>query len=224
MGIKGWMLGLAAAGAAGEYGIARYFFHRTVVRGNAKRDRTQKMAGTDWDAHIPGIRASREWLAGQPQEDVYITSRDGLRLHGTFFCCEGSRRAVVCFHGYTSEGLNDYTSIAKFYLNQGFNLMVVDERAHGKSEGTYIGFGCLDRYDALQWMAGRGLRADASRYFHGSRHRADVYGPGASRAGKGRCVRLCLYLCLGSVQPCAEEYVPYAGFSRAADCGPHGQE
>ena len=110
------------------------------------------MAGTDWDVHIPGIRASREWLAGQPQEDVYITSRDGLRLHGTFFCCEGSRRAVVCFHGYTSEGLNDYTSIAKFYLNQGFNLMVVDERAHGKSEGTYIGFGCLDRYDALQWM------------------------------------------------------------------------
>ncbi len=144
MGIKGWMLGLAAAGAAGEYGIARYFFHRTVVRGNAKRDRTQKMAGTDWDAYIPGIRASREWLAGQPQEDVYITSRDGLRLHGTFFCCEGSGRAVVCFHGYTSEGLNDYTSIAKFYLNQGFSLMVVDERAHGKSEGTYIGFGCLD--------------------------------------------------------------------------------
>mgnify|MGYP000125644194 CR=1 FL=1 len=45
MGIKGWMLGLAAAGAAGEYGIARYFFHRTVVRGNAKRDRTQKMGG-----------------------------------------------------------------------------------------------------------------------------------------------------------------------------------
>ena len=58
----------------------------------------------------------------------------------------------MCFHGYTSEGLNDYTSIAKFYLNQGFSLMVVDERAHGKSEGTYIGFGCLDRYDALQWM------------------------------------------------------------------------
>jgi len=93
MGIKGWILGLAAAGAAGEYGIARYFFHRTVVRGNAKRDRTRKMAGTDWDAYIPGIRASREWLAGQPQEEVYITSGDGLRLHGTFFCCEGSRKA-----------------------------------------------------------------------------------------------------------------------------------
>ena len=83
---------------------------------------------------------------------MYITSRDGLRLHGTFFSREGSGKAVVCFHGYTSEGLNDYTSIAEFYLTQGFNLMVVDERAHGKSEGAYIGFGCLDRYDARKWM------------------------------------------------------------------------
>ena len=45
MGIKGWILGLAAAGAAGEYGIARYFFHRTVVRGNAKRDTLQQVCG-----------------------------------------------------------------------------------------------------------------------------------------------------------------------------------
>ena len=152
MGIKRWVLGLAAAGAAGDYGAAYYFFHRTVVRGKAKRERTQKMAGTDWDAYIPGIRKAKEWLAGQPQEDVYIKSQDGLRLHGTFFECPGSKRAVVCFHGYTSEGLNDYTAIARFYLERGFNLMVVDERAHGKSEGTYIGFGCLDRYDARLWM------------------------------------------------------------------------
>ena len=148
MGRMGMFMGLAAAGAAGEYGIARYFFHRTVMRGNAKRERTQKMAGTDWDAYIPGIRASKEWLAGQEKEDVFITSADGLRLHGTFFPCEGSKRAVVCFHGYTSEGLNDFSSIARFYLEKGFNLMVAHERAHGKSEGTYIGFGCLDRHDA----------------------------------------------------------------------------
>lgn len=147
----GWLLGLAAASGAAEYAIARYFFHRTVIRGNAKRERTQKMAGTDWNAYVPGIRASKEWLAQKEQEDVYITSEDGLRLHGTFFPCEGSNKAVICFHGYTSEGLNDFSSIAKFYMEQGFNLMVVDERAHGKSEGTYIGFGCLDRRDGALW-------------------------------------------------------------------------
>lgn len=116
MGKFGLLFGLAAAGAAGEYGIARYFFCRTVMRGNAKRERTRKMAGTDWDAYIPAIRASKEWLSGKPQEDVYITSDDGLRLHGTFFPCPGSDRAVVCFHGYTSEGLNDFSSLSLIHI------------------------------------------------------------------------------------------------------------
>lgn len=152
MGKIGILLGLAAAGTVGEYGIARYFFLRTVVRGNAKRDRTEKMAGTDWDMYRPGIRAGRERLGERPQEEVSVMSGDGLRLCGTFFPCEGSDRAVVCFHGYTSEGLNDFSSIAGFYLEKGWSVLMVDERAHGRSGGTYIGFGCLDRYDALLWI------------------------------------------------------------------------
>lgn len=152
MGIGKWMVGLAAAAGVGEYAVARYFFRRTVIRGNAKQERTQKMSGTNWDVHVPGIRASKEWLAQKPQEDVYTTSFDGLKLHGTYFPCEGSKRAVICFHGYTSEGLNDFSSMAKFYIENGFHLLAVDERAHGKSEGTYIGFGCLDRQDGKKWM------------------------------------------------------------------------
>ncbi len=156
MGIGTKILGTAAAaGAAGavmEYAIARYLLRRTLIRGNAKRERTEKMSGTDWDKYIPGIRADKEWLTAQPHEDVSITSRDGLKLHGMFFPMEGSGKVVIGFHGYTSEGLNDYASMARFYLEHGFQLLVVDNRAHGKSEGTYIGFGCLDRYDALKWM------------------------------------------------------------------------
>lgn len=152
MGIGKWIFGLAAVAGAGEYAVARYFFRRTVIRGNAKRERTQKMAGTNWEAYIPEIRASKEWLGARPQEDVYITSFDGLKLHGTYFPCEGSKRGVICFHGYTSEGLNDFSSMAKFYIDHGFHLLAVDERAHGKSEGKYIGFGCLDRQDGKRWM------------------------------------------------------------------------
>lgn len=165
----GILLGLAGAGAAGEYGLARYFFRRTVMRGHAKPDRTQKMAGTDWDQYISGIRAGRERLDARPQEDVYILSEDGLKLHGTFFPCEGSDRAVLCFHGYTSEGLKDFSSIAGFYLDQGWNLLVVDERAHGRSGGAYIGFGCLDRRDAMAWIRYmiKRLGADCRLLLHG---------------------------------------------------------
>lgn len=152
MKIKKAIFGAAALGAAGEYALARYFFRRTMLRQNAKRGRTMNMSGTDWNLYIPQIQKDKEWVRSQPQEDVFVTSHDQLKLHATFFPCEGSRRAVICFHGYTSEGLNDYSSIAKFYLEQGFHLLIVDERAHGQSEGTYIGFGCLDRHDAMVWI------------------------------------------------------------------------
>lgn len=138
--------------AAVEYVIAKYFFNRTMIRVNAKREKTQEMSGTDWDRYIPHIRECKEKLAGMPHEDMYITSQDGLKLHATYFPCEGSKKAVICFHGYTSEGLNDYSTLALFYLKNGYHLLLVDARAHGKSEGTYIGFGCLDRHDAKLWI------------------------------------------------------------------------
>jgi len=152
MRIAKWIAGAAVLGGIGEYAVASYFFRRTMIRSNAKRERTQKMAGTEWDLYIPKIHECKEWLAGQPKDEVWITSEDGLRLHGTFFTNSFSKKAVICFHGYTSEGLNDYSTLAKFYLEQGFHLLIVDERAHGKSEGTYIGFGCLDRQDAKLWI------------------------------------------------------------------------
>ncbi len=143
---------VGAIGAAGEYAIASYFYNRTMIRSNAKREKTQKMAGTDWDRYIPHIRECKEKLANCPHEDMYITSKDGLKLHATYFPCEGSKKVVICFHGYTSEGLNDYSTLALFYLKKGYHLLLVDERAHGKSEGVYIGFGCLDRHDAKLWI------------------------------------------------------------------------
>lgn len=152
MGALKWLIGLGAVGAAAEYAVAEYFFRRTMIRGNAKQERTVKMAGTDWDAYIPNIRSSREWVMEQPHEEWGVTSDDGLKLFGTFFPVEGSGKTVICFHGYTSEGMNDYPCLIKFYRNQGYQVLVVDERAHGKSEGTYIGFGCLDRHDAVKWI------------------------------------------------------------------------
>ena len=154
MGIWKWIAGLGAVGAAGaaaEYGIAGYFFNRTMVRLNATRERTTEMAGTDWEAHIPNIRACREWMDQQHGEEITVMSEDGLKLVGTYLPKAGSKRTVLCFHGYTSDGANDFPCLAKFYHEAGYHVLLVDERAHGRSEGTYIGFGCLDRFDVLSW-------------------------------------------------------------------------
>ena len=43
----------AAIGAAGvaEFLISAYFYRRTMVRSEAKVERTMKMAGTDWSQY-----------------------------------------------------------------------------------------------------------------------------------------------------------------------------
>jgi hypothetical protein len=111
-----------------------------------------KMSGVDWEKYIPMMKERREWMMQQPHEDVWITSHDGLKLHGTYFKGDEGKKAVICFHGYTSEGLNDYGSLSNYYLKHGFRMLLVDLRAHGKSEGEHIGFGNMDRLDGARWV------------------------------------------------------------------------
>lgn len=161
------ILGLAAAAEAG--GTA-YFYRRTMKRYNAKTERTMKMSGVDWEQYIPMMKGRREWLEEQPHEDVWITSKDGLRLHGTYFKGEGGNKAVICFHGYTSQGMNDYGCLSKYYLDHGFRVLLIDERAHGQSEGTYIGFGTMDRLDGMEWIRWmiNDIGEDAQIMLHGN--------------------------------------------------------
>ena len=41
---------------------------------------------------------------------------------------------------------------ARAYQEQGYNTLQPDNRAHGQSEGNYIGMGYLDQYDVLSWI------------------------------------------------------------------------
>lgn len=135
-----------------EAGGSAYFYRRTMKRGNAKKERTIKMAGTDWNQYMPLMQERKENMMAQPHEDVYQFSEDGLKLHATWFPAEDSKRVVICFHGYTSQGMSDYIGLSDYYMKRNFSMLLVDERAHGDSEGEYIGFGCLDRMDAQGWI------------------------------------------------------------------------
>ena len=147
-GAAGLLGVLAAAEAAGT----AYFYRRTMKRYNAKTERTMKMSGVDWEQYFPIMHKRSAWMMEQPHQEVWIRSRDGLKLHGTYFKGDGGTKAVICFHGYTSKGLNDYGSLSYYYLKHGFRMLLIDERAHGDSEGTYIGFGTMDRYDGMEWV------------------------------------------------------------------------
>lgn len=166
--------GIVAA-AAVEYGIAEYFFRRTMIRQNATTERTMDMAGTDWNLYMPFIKERKEWLQKQSSETVSITSFDGLKLQATYFpgmenyCGNKTKKIVLCFHGYTSQGMSDFIGLAQYYLERGYQLLLPDGRAHGASEGTYIGFGCLDRFDAKKWIefVEKHVGTDCEIWLHG---------------------------------------------------------
>lgn len=144
--------GVLAAACGGE--IA-YFYGRTMKRGRAKTERTMKMAGTDWNQYMPLIEERKAAMLERSHSDVWQTSFDGLRLHATYFPAQEKQdkpKIVICFHGYTSKGMSDYIGLSDYYQKRGFAMLLPDARAHGESEGEYIGFGCLDRQDALGWI------------------------------------------------------------------------
>ncbi|MDR1939757.1 MAG: alpha/beta hydrolase [Clostridiales bacterium] len=112
-----------------------------------------KLMGTYVDAFIEHVTANAKILAEFPHEDVTVTTDDGLKLMGRYFInTTPTDKTFLCMHGYSSEGMNDFAAIAQFYLKSGFNVLLPEHRAHGRSEGKYIGFGALDRFDALKWL------------------------------------------------------------------------
>ncbi|MDD3334165.1 MAG: alpha/beta hydrolase [Eubacteriales bacterium] len=94
-----------------------------------------------------------QWFRSMNPEPVEIVSRDGLRLRGRLLKAQGSDTAVLLMHGYRCPtGEKDFAPLLKFYYENHITLLVIDQRAHGESEGKRICFGVKERYDCAEWL------------------------------------------------------------------------
>ena len=85
------------------------------------------------------------------KKEVSIVSNDNLTLKGYFVENTIKDKVVIIFHGFKSKASGDF-SLSYDYYKLGYSLLIVDQRAHGTSEGKYIGMGILERYDVLKWI------------------------------------------------------------------------
>lgn len=92
-----------------------------------------------------------EYLA-MPYEPISVTSHDGLTLRGKFHKNEGSKKAVIIFHGYKSNIPKDASIITKHCYDKGFNVIAVNQRGHSESDGHTITFGTKERLDCKAWV------------------------------------------------------------------------
>ena len=87
-----------------------------------------------------------------PHTDVEITSYDGLKLRGKYFEYEKGAPAEILFHGYRGSSYRDLCGGVYRCFELGRNALVVDQRAHGESEGHLITFGARESRDCIEWI------------------------------------------------------------------------
>lgn len=105
------------------------------------------------------IRACKEVLdaaiadfEAQPYETVSITSHDGMTLLGKYYhAVDGAPLQIFC-HGYKGNAIRDFCGSQKIARELGHNILLIDQRCHGKSDGHTITFGILERKDVQGWI------------------------------------------------------------------------
>lgn len=141
---------LVLCAAVAYFLVCRHLFQFAFLR----REK-QGRAVTVFDPETePGasIRAGVNYADTAPREEVSITAEDGARLVGHLYNRENADTTIILFHGYRSYGENDFGCVLPFYWEErNMRVLLVDQRAHGASEGKYITFGILESRDCLAW-------------------------------------------------------------------------
>jgi uncharacterized protein len=98
---------------------------------------------------------------GLNYQEVVVRSSDGLSLSAWWIEKAGSSRAVVLVHGWAGD-MSDLHVVetARVYHKAGFNVLMLDMRAHGGSDGDRVTLGYREVRDvrgALSWLEKQGF-------------------------------------------------------------------
>lgn len=97
----------------------------------------------------------REWLRQVdqlPREPVSIRSFDGLTLRGLYFEHAPGAPIELMFHGYRGSARRDLAGGVIRRLALGHNVVLIDQRGGGTSDGHITTFGIRESRDCLSWV------------------------------------------------------------------------
>ncbi len=76
-----------------------------------------------------------------------VISRDGLSLRGWYFACEGERRGTIIYLHGVGDNRSGVVGLADRFLPKGFDVVGMDSRAHGESQGEICSYGVFEKED-----------------------------------------------------------------------------
>ncbi len=131
--------------------VLYYFFSVAFVKLNVGNpDDLNDSINKPLEKYKEIIAGGLEYIAQKPHEWVYTVSFDGLTLAARYFDNK-SDKTVILFHGYRSSAARDFSCAIEMYTRFGFNILLCDQRSHGRSEGRLITFGVKEKYDVITW-------------------------------------------------------------------------
>lgn len=147
VGISAWIAFLIVLISLGT-GYLFFILGFTKIKKTWLR-RSKDLKGIDYSV----FKNAEPWFFDQKPQDLWIESKDHLKLHAYFLPAKGHPKyRVILHHGYTSQGCN-MALFAKLYRDHfDCDILSVDMRAHGTSEGQYLGFGYLEKDDTRLWI------------------------------------------------------------------------
>lgn len=107
---------------------------------------------TSYGQHYATIVLGDRFLKENASQELQIETDDGLKLYGVWIPAENPKGTILLAHGYRSCKMVDFSLAFEMYHAMGMNILVPDQRAHGKSEGKYITFGVKESQDMLAWV------------------------------------------------------------------------
>ena len=134
--------------------IAVFIVYDAVFSTNRRYmcDERSLPGGEQYEPYHDVITQCVDMVLEVPYQSVCIASFDGTKLCGRYYHQKDNAPIVLFFHGYRCSGLRDGNGIFLYSRKLGFNVLLVDQRGHGESEGRAITFGIKERLDCREWV------------------------------------------------------------------------
>ena len=153
---KEWIIGLIVGFVLLSVG---FYFLTTIIASHQIYVKTLKRKNKDqWGRKVSiptpeTLEMDRLGTQWQKEHDAYKRDvhivNNGLNLYGEYYDI-GASRAVIFLSGRT-ESLRYGYYFAKPYTDNGWNVLVIDARAHGYSDGEFNTLGNEESKDDLAW-------------------------------------------------------------------------
>ncbi|CAH0419413.1 alpha/beta hydrolase [Periweissella ghanensis] len=138
--------GIVAVLAIALLGSGMYFFHVAEVRAPKTFIKANKFKKND-----PIFKYDAAFRK-QNIQTWHQTTPGGLKLDAWYVANPiKTNKTVVIAHGFAGDK-SQMAMYGQMFLNLGYNVLLPDDRAAGKSEGNLIGFGWTDRKDYVRWI------------------------------------------------------------------------